>query len=71
MTDYDKFKALFDEMGIPYDEGRNEQPNWGGGPSPYLLLEVGSHKKVVGYTGFACFYYFTDNGDFNKVGIYE
>jgi hypothetical protein len=59
MTDKDKLKTLFDEMGIQYQSGTD-----------YITLSEGD-KKVSGYFGFYTRFDFDDKGKFEEVGAYE
>jgi len=67
MTDFDKVKALLDELGVGYDEENRDERN------PYergLVCERGM-RKVEGYVGFHTSFVFDKDGKFKEMGAYE
>lgn len=73
MTDFEKVKTLFDELGIGYRAGKNERLT--ADHKKYedcltIALEQGS-EKVSGYAGFCTIFEFLLDGSFDVVGAWE
>ena len=64
MTDYDKVKALFTELGIGFTE-HDEKDN-----VKVICCEAGS-DKVIGYSGFFTDFEFDEDGKFIQMGVWE
>lgn len=70
MTDLEKFKKLFDEVGLEYNEKEHGNPQ--GVEKIYLHLESDRRKgKIDGYLGFFVEIIFNLNGTFKTFGIWE
>lgn len=67
MTDFDKIIVLFNELGIGYTT-RTDCKDSG---NKAIILEAKEGNKVIGYNGFVAEFYFTGDGIFTQVGIYE
>ena len=75
MTDFEKVKALFDELGIEHsdrlswesDERRAKIAESG---DRFIILQEGN-RKISGYCGFWCQFVFDAHGKLIEVGIWE
>jgi len=70
MTDYEKVKKLFTELGIGITEGALEDdgPNTKGRD---IGLINESNAKIKGYSGFQTYFNFNEDGKFLDVGLWE
>lgn len=72
MTDFDKVQALFKELDIPFKNpvlSPFEFKKYG--MKAIVVENDGSTNKVDGYGGFGFYFYFNEDGVFNKVCIWE
>jgi hypothetical protein len=65
-SDFARFKALFDDVGLGYTEDDPEAV------SPRsLVLKAHANDNVEGYAGFVAVFSFTETGKFIAAGIWE
>lgn len=65
MTDKEKLLALLAEFGVePVIDSTNYTP-------ASVVLEGGTKGLVRGYSGFFCEFEFSENGKFQRVGVWE
>ena len=69
MTDLDKVKALFDELGIGYTHELTANPEYS--PCAQWLELYEGDAKIGGYSCFFTTFEFDRNGNFIKVGAWE
>lgn len=74
MTDLEKTKKFFDELGVEYTEKSapyfEDAIDPKGMPRQTLIFEQGN-KKVIGYRNFCMQMYFDIDGKFVEMGIWE
>lgn len=73
MTDFDRFKALYESLGIPFEKSNKpvtrEYPEIEGAFK--VVLEAQEHEKLEGYYDFKTEIIFDKNGNFYKQGFWE
>ena len=78
MTDVSTLKLLLDRWGVAFEEREKSEPLAGSVAigkdlTPWLrAITIGTDgEKNIGYNGFVCEFYFDDDDDFVKVGVWE
>jgi hypothetical protein len=76
MTDLQELTALLDRWGVAYKDrpkSEREIPVGDVDPTPWMRsLSIGTDgEKNIGYGGFVCEFYFDDEEEFVKVGVWE